>query len=308
MSDPKTTCGFVSVIGLPNAGKSTLINHIVGEKISIVSRKVQTTRNRILGIAMHEHAQIILMDTPGIFKPSSKSLERAMICAAWDTVEEADIIIHLIDAAKNNAVRDAKLIMERLAEQKKQRPHLRVLLVLNKVDVTRKETLLITTQALNEAFDYEATFMISSLKGSGIAQVMNDLAQNLPQAPWMYPEDQVSDMPLRFLAAEITREKIYDQLHEELPYSAMVQTEKWEEFKNGAIKISQVIYIQRTSQKSIILGKNGSRIKQLGEQSRLDLEVLLQCKVHLNLFVKVQEDWAERAEHYSSMGLEFPTN
>ncbi len=305
-SPNKTTCGFVSVIGLPNAGKSTLINRIVGEKVSIVSRKVQTTRNRILGIAMHKNSQIILMDTPGIFKPSAKTLERAMVSAAWDTVEEADIIIHLLDVVKKNAIRDARLIMERLAEQKAERPNLRVLLVLNKIDTAKKELLLTMTQTLNEAFDYEATFMISGLKGSGVEHVMDYLAEQLPKSPYMYPEDQVSDMPLRFLASEITREKIYDQLHEELPYAAMVQTEDWEEFDNGDIKIRQVIYIKSDSQKAIVLGKQGSRIKQIGERARFDLEKMLDCKVHINLFVKVQENWADRAENYSSMGLNFP--
>lgn len=306
MSTPQTTCGFVSVIGLPNAGKSTLINRMVGAKVSIVSRKVQTTRNRILGMAIHENAQIILMDTPGIFKPSAKTLERAMVSAAWDTVEEADIIIHMVDAAKKNAIQDAKLIIERLVQQKEERPKMRAVLALNKIDSVKKEALLKLTSALNEEFDYDATFMISGLKGSGVNHILDYLAKELPQSVWMYPEDQVSDMPLRFLAAEVTREKIYDQLHEELPYAAMVETESWEEFDNGDIKISQLIYVQRDTQKSIVLGKQGSRIKKIGEEARKDLSEMLECKIHLKLFVKVQENWAERAENYTAIGLEYP--
>jgi len=304
--DIETRCGFVSVIGLPNAGKSTLINQLVGSKISIVSRKVQTTRNRILALTIHDKTQIILMDTPGVFDPSHKSLERAMVAAAWETVEEADILIHLVDAAKKNALAQTKPVIERLQQKKQHNSDLRLLLALNKVDCAPRTKLLELAQTLNEAGIYDATYMISGLNGSGVNDLKDDLAQHLPPSVWMYPEDQMSDMPMRFIAAEITREKIYDQLHDELPYAIMVETEEWEQFDNGDIKIGQVIKVQRDTQKAIVLGKGGSRIKKIGAAAREELSEMMGCKIHLKLFVRTEADWAERADNYSAIGLEYP--
>lgn len=298
MSNPETHCGFVSIIGVPNAGKSTLTNALVGSKVSIVSRKVQTTRTRVLGIVTEGKAQIILMDTPGVFAPK-KTLEKAMVKAAWSTLSEADIVVHLVDVTDKKAHAHNQMIIERLPE------NTMCILALNKTDKVNKPDLLALAQGLNEARDYAATFMISSLKAQGLDDMLSYIGEHLPVGPWMFDEDQITDMPMRLMAAEITREKIFEQLHEELPYEMMVETENWESFDNGSIKINQVIYVQRESQKGMVVGKGGSRIKKIGEQARLELEDIFEERIHLKLHVKVQENWAERAENYRLIGLEF---
>ncbi len=284
-------CGVVSVIGIPNAGKSTLINYLVGSKVSIVSHKVQTTRNCVRGIAIHENAQIILIDTPGIFKPS-KTLEKAMVSAALSSFEEADYMLHIIDVAIKNPIERNKIILEQLAKQKN------VILILNKIDKISKIDLLAITKEMNDAFPYIATFMISALNGKGVKDLAYYLAKALPEQPWIYPEDQISDMPMRLMAAEITREQIFHQLHQEIPYSVFVETENWENFDNGSVKISQLVYVQKESQKSIILGKRGSKIKAIGQAAREELENIIGQKIHLKIFVKVKENWGESLESY----------
>ena len=299
----KTHCGFVSVIGLPNAGKSTLINTLVGSKVSIVSRKVQTTRCRVLGIALHNTAQIILIDTPGIFKPR-KTLEKAMVSSALSSFDEADFIIHIVDAAAKNPLENNNVVLNALADQNGKKDN--VILVLNKVDRVAKPDLLAIAQGMNDAFPYAQTFMISATEGKGLDDLADHLAVMLPESDWMYPEDQITDMPMRLMAAEITREKIYDQIHQEIPYAVFVETENWENFDDGSVKISQVIYVQKESQKGIVLGKGGSKIKSIGKASREELENILQARVHLKTFVRVQENWAERVENYEMFGLDIP--
>lgn len=303
---PKTRCGFVSVIGLPNAGKSTLVNALVGQKVSITSQKAQTTRCRILGIVCHEienddgileKSQIIFIDTPGVFDAKQK-IERAMVGAAYEALQDSDAILHLIDAGHKNALGRNAIIQEKFPEN---RP---VFLALNKTDAVKKPILLDLAGSFNEAFDYTATFMISALKEKGLDRCLDALAAALPEGAWHYDEDDVTDMPMRMMAAEITREKIFRQLHEELPYAALVETENWEEFDNGDIKIDQIIYIQKGSQKAIVLGKGGSRIKELGTHAREELEDIIGRRVHLKLFVKVQENWPDRPESLRLMGLD----
>ncbi len=299
----KSKCGFVGVIGLPNAGKSTLVNSLVGNKVSIVSRKVQTTRCRILGIALHGVSQIILMDTPGIFKPK-KTLEKAMVTAALSSFDEADYIIHIIDAAVSNFLDVNNVVLNSLSDQNAKKDN--VILVLNKIDRISKPELLTISQKMNEVFPYIATFMISAISGKGVDDLSHYLAEILPEGDWLYPEDQITDMPMRLMAAEITREKIYDQLHQEIPYSIFVHTEDWENFNNGSIKISQIIYVQKENQKGIVLGKGGSKIKAIGKAAREELEEILATSVHLKIFVRVQENWAERSENYEMFGLDIP--
>jgi GTP-binding protein Era len=291
-------CGFVAVLGLPNAGKSTLVNALVGSKVSIVSKRVQTTRCRVMGIAIQENAQVVLIDTPGVFTPQ-KTLEKAMVRAAWDALEQANVIIHIVDAGIKSAAHKNDEIISRLPKDAQ------VLLVLNKVDSVSKPDLLALAQTLNEKYSYVATFMISALKSQGTKDVLADIAQRLPDAPWMFEEDQITDMPMRLLAAEITREKIFQQLYQELPYAVLVETEKWENFRDGSVKIDQAIYVQRDTQKAIVLGKGGSQIRKIGEAARVDLENIMGNPVHLKLFVKVQEDWPEKPENYALMGLDF---
>lgn len=303
MSSTKSHCGFVSVIGLPNAGKSTLINTLVGAKVSIVSRKVQTTRCRVLGIALHDEAQIILIDTPGIFKPK-KTLEKAMVSSALSSFDEAEFIVHIVDAAMRNPLEANSVVMRALDDQGANKQN--VILVLNKVDRVSKPDLLAIAQDMNEAFPYMATFMISATEGKGVSDLADFLAEKLPEGPWMFPEDQITDMPMRLMAAEITREKIYDQIHQEIPYSVFVATESWENFDDGSVKISQVIFVQKESQKGIVLGKGGSKIKAVGQAARIELEDILDTRVHLKTFVRVQENWAERLENYEMFGLELP--
>ncbi len=299
----KQRCGFVSVVGIPNAGKSTIINNIVGSKVSIVSHKVQTTRCRVLGMAIHNNTQIILMDTPGIFK-AKKTLEKAMVTSALSSFNDTDFVIHMVDAAMNNPVEKNKMILNSLQEQGENQNN--IILVLNKIDKISRQGLLKTAQEMNDAFPYKATFMVSAIDGKGVGDLADYLSEILPQEPWIYPEDQISNMPMRLMAAEITREKVFNHLHEEIPYSIFVETENWEEFDNGSIKISQVIYVQKNSQKGVVLGKGGQKIKSIGQASRLELEEIMGQKVHLKIFVKVQENWAERTENYEIFGLDSP--
>jgi len=302
LSKNKQRCGFVSVIGRPNAGKSTLVNTLVGTKVSIVSRKVQTTRSRILGITLQGNSQIVLIDTPGIFK-ARKTLEKAMVSAALSSFEEADFIIHIVDAAAKNPFGKNEALRKALKDKGTDN----VILVLNKVDKVKKTALLAITQELNEAFSYKATFMISALDGRGVEDLAGYLADIVPEGAWMYSEDQITDMPMRLMAAEITREKIYDLVHQEIPYAVFVKTESWENFDNGSVKISQLIYVQRESQKKVLLGKGGAKIKAIGCAAREELEDIIDARVHLKTFVRVQENWAERAENYELFGLDMPT-
>ncbi|HVK90552.1 MAG TPA: GTPase Era [Mycoplana sp.] len=294
-----TRSGFVALIGATNAGKSTLVNRLVGAKVSIVSHKVQTTRAIVRGIAIHDNAQIVFMDTPGIFKPRRR-LDRAMVTTAWGGAKDADYIMFLIDSERG-LKGDAETILEGLKEV-----HQPKILVLNKVDRVAPEELLKLTKAANDVVTFERTFMISALKGSGCDDVMDYLAKALPEGPWYYPEDQISDLPMRQLAAEITREKLFLRLHQELPYSSHVETEKWEERKDGSVRIEQVIYVERDSQKKIALGKNGEAIKAISMASRKELSEILEQPVHLFLFVKVRENWGDDPERFREMGLEFP--
>lgn len=291
-------CGFISLIGEPNAGKSTLMNRLVGAKVSIVTHKVQTTRSRIIGIAMRDQAQIVFIDTPGIFKPKRR-LEKAMVSAAWQGARDADIVALLIDASKK-ITNETMQIIEELTKQER-----KVLLILNKIDQIKRDRLLALSADLNTHNIFTKTYMISALKGDGVDDLMDDFEEDIPEGPWMYDEDQISDMPARLLAAEITREKLFLRLHQELPYSIAIETEGWENFKNGSVKISQVVYVMRDNQKGIVLGQGGSQIKAIGEASRRELEEILEQRVHLKIFVKVREKWVDDPERYSDWGLDF---
>jgi GTP-binding protein Era len=292
-------CGFIALIGAPNAGKSTLINALVGSKVAIVTPKVQTTRTLLRGIAMEGSAQLVFLDTPGIFAPRRR-LDRAMVTTAWSGAHDADIVAVLIDA-KSGLNDDAEALLKKLGEVRQPK-----VLILNKVDLVEKAKLLALAQAANEAAKFAATFMISATKGDGVADVRQWLAAHVPQGPWHYPEDEVSDAPVRQLASEITREKLYLKLHQELPYQSTVETESWTERKDGSVRIEQTIYVERDSQKKIVLGKGGQSIKAIGEAARRELADILEKKVHLFLFVKVREGWGDDPERYRQMGLEFP--
>jgi GTP-binding protein Era len=298
-ADGDTRCGFIALIGAPNAGKSTLLNALVGAKVTIVSRKVQTTRALIRGIAVAGQAQLIFVDTPGIFLPRRR-LDRAMVTTAWDGAHDADLVGVLIDARKG-LNEEAEAILSRLAEVRQSK-----LLILNKVDVVAKETLLALAKAANDKAAFEATFMVSALKGDGVADLKAWLAARVPAGPWLYPPEQMSDAPLRQLAAEITREKLFERLHQELPYHSTVETEVWKELRKGDIRIEQTIYVERESQRKIVLGKGGHTIKAIGEAARKEIAEIAEAKVHLFLFVKVREGWGEDPERYKAMGLEFP--
>ena len=293
-----TRSGFVALIGATNAGKSTLVNRLVGAKVSIVSHKVQTTRAIIRGIAIHDRTQIVFMDTPGIFKPRRR-LDRAMVTTAWGGAKDADIIMFLIDSERG-LKGDAEKILEALKDVKQPK-----VLALNKIDQVKREDLLALAQAANEAVHFDRTFMISALNGSGCEDAMDYLSAALPEGPWYYPEDQISDLPMRQLAAEITREKLFLRLHQELPYASHVETEKWEEMKNGSVRIEQVIYVERDSQKKIALGKNGEAIKAISMASRKEISEILEQPVHLFLFVKVRENWGDDPERFREMGLDY---
>ncbi|HEV2503320.1 MAG TPA: GTPase Era [Mesorhizobium sp.] len=299
MNAGTTHSGFVALIGAPNAGKSTLINQLVGTKVSIVTHKVQTTRALVRGIATHGNAQIVLVDTPGIFKPKRR-LDTAMVTTAWGGAKDADLVLVLIDAERG-IKGDADAILDKLADVRQPK-----ILVLNKVDRVKPETLLTLTKAINERVAFERTFMVSALTGSGCKDLLTYLGEALPVGPWYYPEDQISDLPMRQLAAEITREKLYLRLHQELPYASHVETEKWEEKKDGSVRIEQVIYIERDSQKKIVLGHKGETIRAIGESARKEIGEILEQKVHLFLFVKVRENWGDDPERYRQMGLDFP--
>lgn len=291
-------CGYVAIVGAPNAGKSTLVNGLVGTKVSIVSPKVQTTRFRVLGILMAEAAQIILVDTPGIFQPRRR-LDRAMVAAAWDGASDAEIVCLVVDAARGYDD-DSRAIVERL--RKAQR---KAVLILNKVDAVKKEKLLNLAGELHAEDIFTDVFMVSALSGDGLADLARNFAERMPLGPWMFPEDEVSDLPQRMLASEITREKAFLQLHEELPYSLMVETETWEEREDGSARIDQIIYVQRESQKAIVVGKSGRQIKAIGAAAREELEALLERRVHLFLHVKVKGDWADKRSHFGALGLDF---
>ena len=294
-----THCGIVALIGVPNAGKSTLLNALVGAKISIVTPKVQTTRALIRGITVEGASQLIFVDTPGIFAPRRR-LDRAMVGTAWGSAHDADIVALLIDSRKG-LEEDDEAILSRLAEVRTNK-----ILVLNKIDLVEKPKLLALAHALNERVAFARTFMISALSGSGVADLKGWLAAQVPPGPWLYPEDQMSDAPLRQLAAEITREKLYLRLHQELPYRSTVETDVWKELRDGSVRIEQTIYVERESQRKIVLGKGGQTIKAIGAAARADIAEATEQPVHLFLFVKVREGWGDDPERYREMGLEFP--
>jgi GTP-binding protein Era len=292
-------CAFVALIGAPNAGKSTLLNALVGSKIAIVSHKVQTTRALVRGIAAEGAAQLVFIDTPGIFQPRRR-LERAMVTTAWGGARDADLVGVLIDARKG-LDEEADALLAKLPEIRQPK-----VLILNKVDVADKERLLTLAQTINQRAAFAATFMISALTGDGVDDLKKWLAAHAPPGPWHYPPDQMSDAPLRSLAAEITREKLYHRLHQELPYQSTVETETWKELKDGSVRIEQTIYVERESQRKIVLGKGGQTIKAIGADARREIADIAEAPVHLFLFVKVREGWSEDPERYREMGLEFP--
>ena len=297
-AEARRRCGFAAVVGAPNVGKSTLVNRLVGAKVSIVTPKVQTTRTRVLGIRIQGESQIVLVDTPGIFAPRRR-LDRAMVAAAGSGAADADCVLLLVDAAAG-LDGETRAIVARLAEAG--RP---AVLVLNKVDLVRKPALLTLAAEANAAGPFTDCFMISALSGDGVDDLAAFLTGRMPEGPWLYPEDQVSDMPLRLVAAEITREKIYLELHQELPYQTTVETESWGEREDGSVAIRQVIFVQRSGQKGIVLGKGGSRIKAIGEAARHDMEAEFERRVHLKLFVKVRERWGDDPERYQEWGLDY---
>lgn len=297
-ADGSRRCGFIAVLGAPNVGKSTLVNQLTGAKVTIVSAKVQTTRVRVLGIAVDGAAQMVFVDTPGIFDPRRR-LDRAMVDAAWRGARDADLVVLVVDAARGVDA-DTKRIVDGLKDQDRA-----AMLVLNKIDLIPRAKLLTLAQTLNEAGRFTDTFMISAAKGDGVGDLRAHLARNVPEGPWMFPEDQVSDMPLRLLAAEITREHLFHRLHQELPYALTVETEQWTERKDGSIRVGQTIHVQRDSQKGIVLGKGGRLVKAVGEAARKELADIIGQPVHLFLNVRVTDRWAESREHYAQWGLEF---
>ena len=296
---PATRCGFVALIGAPNVGKSTLVNALVGSKVTIVSRKVQTTRALIRGIVIDNNAQIILVDTPGIFLPKRR-LDRAMVSTAWSGAHDADLVCVLLDA-REGIDEEAEAILTKLATVRHPK-----ILVLNKIDLVPREKLLALAKAANDRLAFEKTFMVSALSGDGVDDLRHTLAAMVPPGPFHYPEDQMSDAPMRHLAAEITREKIFRQLHQELPYQSTVETDSWTERKDKSIRIEQTIFVERESQRKIVLGKGGATIKSIGADSREEIAEIVGVPVHLFLFVKVRENWGEDPDRYREMGLEFP--
>jgi len=295
----ETRCGFIALIGAPNAGKSTLINALVGTKVSIVSHKVQTTRALLRGIATEGRSQLVFIDTPGIFAPRRR-LDRAMVTTAWTGAHDADLVGVLIDA-RRGLDEEIFALLDRVGDVRHGR-----FLVLNKIDLVAKPALLALAQAANQRAAFETTFMISALRSDGVADMRRWLAARVPVGPWHYPEDQVSDAPLRQLAAEITREKLYLRLHQELPYHSTVETVDWKELKDGSVRIEQTIYVERESQRKIVLGKGGQTIKAIGSEARREIADAVEAKVHLMLFVKVRENWGDDPERYREIGLEFP--
>jgi GTP-binding protein Era len=299
MSEAPRRAGFVAIIGAPNAGKSTLVNRLTGTKVSIVSPKVQTTRTRVLGIRIVGDTQIAFVDTPGLFRPRRR-LDRAMIAAAWGGAEEADVLVLLVDTTQEHD-EDTQAIVARLKDLGRKD----VILALNKIDIAEKPKLLALADALNRSGVFSDIFMISAETGDGVDDLLAALAARLPQGPWLFPEDQVSDMPERLLAAEIVREQLYRQLHQELPYRATVETDQWQEKDDGSVRIEQTIYVEREGQRVIVLGKSGQRIKAIGQAARRELERILERRVHLFLFVKVRAKWGEDPERYRALGLDF---
>ena len=289
--------GFIAVIGSPNAGKSTLINHFIGQKVTIVTRKVQTTRSVIRGICIHKESQLVFSDTPGIFEPKRR-LDRAMVEAAWGSSSDSDIILFLYDAQKSRIDNETNKILDELGQSRKKK-----ILVLNKVDLVDNKTLLSLIKNFEAICSFDATFIISALTGEGSKEVLSYLAKNLPKGPWLYPEDEITDLPARLLAAEITREQIFMKLHQELPYATTVETEEWTERDDGAIVINQIIYLKKAGHKKIVIGKNGSMIKMLGKAARIEIEQILERSVHLFLFVKVREKWMDDPDRYKIWGL-----
>lgn len=306
MTDAPTRCGFVAILGAPNAGKSTLVNALAGQKVAIVTQKVQTTRAPLRGIAVHGNAQVIFIDTPGIFAPKRR-LDKAMVGAAWAGARDADAVLLLVDAPELSqqpgglAAADTERIVEGLKAANR-----RAILVLNKTDALRREELLPLTAQFDAIGIFDRTFMISALKGEGVADLLSYCASLMPRGPFLYPEDQAADIPSRLLAAEITREKLYLRLHDELPYASAVMTDSWKDLKDGSVRIDQTILVQRDGQKAIVIGKGGQTIKKIGELSRIELEKLFGRRVHLFLHTKVVEDWEDRPAHYREWGLEFP--
>jgi GTPase len=294
-----TRCGFVALIGAPNVGKSTLVNALVGSKVTIVSRKVQTTRALIRGIVIDNNAQIILVDTPGIFSPKRR-LDRAMVSTAWSGAHDADLVCALLDA-KVGIDEEAEAILTKLATVDHEK-----ILVLNKIDLVPREKLLALAKAANDRLKFASTFMVSALSGDGVDDLRHTLSAMVPPGPYHYPEDQMSDAPMRHLAAEITREKIFRQLHQELPYQSTVETDSWTERKDKSIRIEQTIFVERESQRKIVLGKGGTAIKSIGAEARKEIAEILGVPVHLFLFVKVRENWGDDPDRYREMGLEFP--
>ena len=295
---PATRCGYVALIGAPNAGKSTLLNRLVGQKLAIVTPKAQTTRTRLLGIVMLGPAQLVLVDTPGIFAPRRR-LDRAMVAAAWAGMADADAVVVLVDAARPDDP-DTRAIVDRLVESGR-----RAILALNKIDLVRRDSLLAVAESFSRAGCFERVFMISGLTGDGVEDLKRHLAAIVPPGPWLFPEDQLSDAPERWLAAEVTREQVFLQLHDELPYAASVETEAWEERRDKSVRIDQVIYVRRPGQRAIVLGDKGSRIKAIGARARGELERLLERRVHLFLFVKVREKWIDDPERYAALRLDY---
>ena len=298
-SQAPSRCAFVALIGTPNVGKSTLVNALVGAKVTIVSPKVQTTRTLVRGIAIEGRSQLVFVDTPGIFAPRRR-LDRAMVTTAWTGAHDADIVALMIDA-KRGIDDETGTILEKLGDVAGRR-----LVILNKVDLVAKQNLLALAQEANGRAQFAATFMVSARTGDGIGDLRAWLAANAPEGPWHYPEDQISDAPLRSLAAEITREQMFNRLHQELPYRSTVETDVWKELRGGAVRIEQTIYVERESQRKIVLGKGGASIKAIGAAARAEIAKITEQKVHLFLFVKVREGWGDDPERFREMGLEFP--
>lgn len=291
-------CGFVAVIGPPNAGKSTLSNALVGQKVTIVTQKAQTTRMRLRAVVMHADAQIILVDTPGIFAAKQR-FDRAMVNEAWMGVNDADQVLVVLDAARAES-NEIDLMLDGLAESKK-----KVSLVLNKIDTVPNESLLALVKALNDRVAFEDTFLISALKGDGLERLKDTLAANIPDGPFLYPEDQAADVPSLLLASEVMREKLFLRLHQELPYALTVETDKWENKKDGSVRIEQTVFVRRDSQKAIVLGKGGRTMKEISSEARLELEDMFERRVHLFVFVKVRKNWQEDPERYRMLGLDY---
>ncbi|HXC89075.1 MAG TPA: GTPase Era [Stellaceae bacterium] len=294
----ETRCGYVALIGAPNAGKSTLLNRLVGHKLAIVTPKAQTTRSRLLGIAIEGTAQLVYVDTPGIFAPRRR-LDRAMVAAAWSGAEDADQVVLLVDAGRG-VVPDVRRLLSRLAERGR-----KSILALDKIDLVRRDRLLGLAADLAKEGNFDPVFMISAQNGDGVDDLKRHLAAAVPPGPWLFPAEQLSDASERLIAAEVTREQVFLQLHDELPYASTVETENWEDRRDGSVRIEQVIYVERPSQRAIVLGDRGQRIKAIGARARAELERMLERRVHLFLFVKVRENWGEDRERFAAIGLDY---